>query len=192
MIEDQENELGAMWRASTPVDVTLIADRVRGLNRLHRRINQTSFVVSVVIALLIGLAELLGELPTGGVLFAAFTALIIAPLLHHRWAKKRLTAQWSSEPRAMLVFAADRARAGLRLARGLYAGVPIGIIVGYSGGAALGRLNGVTADQLPLWALLATALLVAITSVAGVRMARRRSEDIKHFEARIRSMDYAV
>lgn len=188
----EDDGLQALWRGTPPVDAAAVRARLDRTNQTQKRINQASFALGWIAAAGLAAAERAGAVDTGYLAPILVALGMTAAWLHHRRAKRRLQAEFSAEPRAVLAFAIGRSRAGLKLARVLYAGLPAGVVSGYALGALAG--GGLAWPDRPAEIALIGGfiLMCAGVSAGGVLLARRRKADIEELSRRTRNFDDAA
>ncbi|MEQ8406178.1 MAG: hypothetical protein RKE49_13870 [Oceanicaulis sp.] len=188
----EDDGLQALWRDTPPVDAAAVRARLERTNLTHKRLNQVSFALGWIAAAGLAVAELAGAVDTGYLAPILVALGMAAAWFHYRRAKRHLQAAFSAEPKAMLAFAIGRSRAGLKLARMLYVGVPAGVVSGYALGAVAG--GGLAWPDRPaeIAFIGGLVLICAGVSAGGVLLARWRKADIEELSRRTRNFDDAA
>lgn len=179
------SELQTLWQSATPaIDMDRLIQRLRDQNRALRRVNQISFAVSAICLIIVLALELLGRLPTEGLLSLAGALAFIFSVWKYRRDKAKLIAAYSEEPDKLLPFLIKRTKVARNL--GLYfllMPVP-SILLGYG-------IGYMTDDDAPSSAngpLLISILIPALLFLGGLmiygyRLARRKNRELKELKA---------
>ncbi len=114
-------ELRHLWQSAPVRDLSPEVDRLQRVNRFHRRVNVAAFAAGWIMTAFATLAEMLGWISSGFLLPILSFAFMAYSVWKYRRDKQRLISSFSLEPRALIVFTMGRVRAGLWLARQIYA-----------------------------------------------------------------------
>ncbi|MEO0421803.1 MAG: hypothetical protein AAF184_05675 [Pseudomonadota bacterium] len=188
---NMDQHLRELWQASDPVDTQAILGRLHRMEATQQRVNWIGFIAGMFFIALIVLAE--WRLAATGSTAQWWVPISLAVVMTGSWANHLFTARRlqariaRADPRALLRFTIGRAKAGLWLARGLYAGFPLGMVAGV---ITSRLLHG---DDPSFGLPMALRLLVILAALAGLiggvwqglRLARLRREDIRELTARL-------
>lgn len=185
LLSDREfEELTKLWQDGGDIPVEPLIDQLKKQNQKLRRLNVISFAVCLGALLITVVLELVGEIPTRGLLSLAGLALVVGSWWKYRRDKARLIAAYSEEPHRLLPFLIKRTRAARNLGRYYYmSGLP-----SVAAGFFIGRFTGTDSEGGTLTPLLAVLvsiglLLIVAVTVWGVRLARQKTAELRELEA---------
>ncbi len=181
----------ALWQTAPQPDVQATLDAVKRADAAHKRLNWTLAALLSAITLIIAFEEATGRLRTHGVITVLWSLALFAGFLRHRYAARRLSAALSEDTRSLLALMLLRAKRGLRLARTLYLGTPIGAVIGWFIGGAI-HINAAGTGWL---SQLQTALglaMLSIMMVSGLALAGLRRRQVDDLTAKLQAWQNEV
>ena len=177
--------LKSLWQDSPPFDVDAMVARLNRNNSDIRRLNLWSAGFSLAVFAVLVALEWSGKLHTGGMMTLLGTLCLIAASAHYVSAKRKLQKAFSREPKALLAFMIQRARAAINLGRGLYI-LPIpSLLFGYF----LGRVTPDTDSETPMpdWiepmVILIAVVFIVCPTVIGIWFTRRKVRELRELQA---------
>ena len=176
----------ALWQTAPQPDTQGLVEAVKRADAAHRRLNWTLVALLSAITLIIAFEEATGRLRTHGAVTVLWSIALIAGFMRHRRATRRLSTALSEDTQSLLNLMLSRAKRGLRLARCLYLGTPIGAVIGWFIGGAI-HINAAGTGWL---SQLQTALGLAMLStmmVSGLVLAGLRRRQVDDLSAKLRA-----
>ena len=156
------SDMKSLWQsASPPINTDALIARLQRQNRALRRVNLISFWISLISLLIIFSLEMVGRLPTQGLLSLAGGLGFIWSVWKYRRDKARLIAAYSDEPDKFLPFMIERTRKARNLGRYLYLTPLPSVALGYG----LGYIFDDGGASEPNKALLTSILVPALISL---------------------------
>ena len=177
-------DVADLWQSEQGIPADTLIARLYAQNNRLRRINQVSFVICAVALIATAFIELVGQIPTRGLLTLVGALSFIGSAWKYRRDKARLIAAYSEEPKKLLPFLIARTKAARNVARYYYTLPLPSCALGFMAG----RLSEDESEPIVSIAvfmpivLLAFFGLVALT-VWGLRMARQKTEELRDLEA---------
>lgn len=175
----------ALWQTAPQPDVQAVLDAVKRADAAHKRLNWTLVALLSTITLIIAFEEATGRLRTHGVVTILWTVGLGAGLLWHCRAGRRLSVALSEDTLSLLNLMIRRAKRGLKLARYLYLGTPVGAVVGWFIANAT-HISAGSSGWLSLVQTAAGIAMLGMMMVSGLVLARLRRRQVDELSARLR------
>ena len=189
----QNDPLVSLWQTAPKPDTQSLMQDLERLNRLHQRLNRTVLAIFCGVALLLVFKEATGQLATHGFLSVGWIAVVVAGVVWKRRARCNRLDALTLDTVTLLKAMIARAKKDLFVARCLYAGTPLGAVVGYT----VARLAGIGASaparaahpHLEMAQLGARAVILVVMMVAGVVLARSRSLQVRELKEKLKAIE---
>ena len=175
----------ALWQTAPQPDTQDLIDAVKRADAAHRRLNLSLLALMALITLVIAFEEATGRLRTHGAVTILWSVGLIAGLLWHRRAGRRLSAALSEDTMSLLGLMIRRAKRGLALARYLYLGTPAGAVAGWFIGNAVHISAGGTGWLSHVQTAIGIVML-SVMMVSGLVLAGLRRRQVDELSARLR------
>lgn len=182
-------ELRHLWQSAPVRDLSRELDRLRRVNRFHRYVNLANFTAGWFLAGFSLLADMVGWIQTGFVLPLLSVTFMTYSVWQYRRDKRRLISSFSLEPRALILFTMGRVRAGLWLARQIYAGVPTALVIGFMLGSPYPFIHALPVSGVALVVAGAIVAVAAICVFLGLRLASLRRQQLETLRAELALFD---
>ena len=182
-------ELRSLWQSAPVRDLSRELDRLQRVNRFHRYVNLVNFIAGWSLAGFSLLADMAGWINTGFMLPLISFTFMTYSVWQYRRDKQRLISIFSLEPRALIVFTMGRVRAGLWLARQIYAAVPAALVIGIVLGGPYPFTHGMPVGGAALAVAAAILAVVAICVFFGLRLATQRRQQLETLGAELAIFD---
>ncbi len=181
-------ELRNVWQSAPVRDLSRELDRLRRVNRFHRYVNLANFAAGWSLAGFSLVADMAGWIQTGFLLPIMSFTFMTYSVWQYRRDKQRLISSFSLEPRALILFTMGRVRAGLWLARQIYAGVPAALVIGIVLGSPYPFTHGLLVSGAALAVAGAIVAVAAICVFFGLRLASLRRQQLATLTAAMASL----
>lgn len=183
----------ALWQTAAKPDTQRLLQDLQRVNQTHQRLNRALLAIGCGIALLLIFEEVTGRLMTRGILSVTWMLGLGGSLFRYRRTQCERSDALAQNTVSMLKFMLARARRGLLLARCLYAGTPLGALVGFIVAriAGLGAAPAIPAihPQLHLIQTAAGVLALIVMMATGAVLARARHRQVQDFSQRLKSIE---
>ncbi len=184
--------LVALWQTTPKTGTQHVLQDLQRLNALHQRLNRSVLAIVCGVTILLVFEEATGRLKSHGLLSVMWiVGLIIGVILHRRaqcFRSDALTLDTVSLLKTIIV----RAKRDLFVARCLYAGVPVGALVGYvvTQAIGIGTSSAGFAPRSHLHWIQTGAGVAAliIMIVTGAILARSRRLQVQELQEKLKSM----
>jgi len=183
----------ALWQTSPKPDTRHLVQDIQRLNRLHQRLNRSVLAILCGIAILLIFEEATGRLGSHGILSVIWIGGLVIGLIQRRRARCNRPVAFTLDTVSLLKSMIARAKRDLFIARCLYAGVPLGAIIGSlvmrlatSGAPPLARAVN---PHLQLIQTGAGIAALVIMMLAGVILARSGHLQVEELSKKLRDIE---
>jgi hypothetical protein len=185
--------LVALWQTAPKPDTQHLVQDLQRLKRMHRRLGRTVFAMLCGVTVLLIVAEAAGRIATHGTLSVVWILGLVIGIAWRRRARCNRIDAFTLDTVSLLKFMLARAKSDLFIARCLYAGVPVGALVG----ALVAKIVGTGASpaahsQLDLILTGGGVAALIMMVAAGVILARSRRTQVKALGEKLRSVEAGV
>lgn len=179
----------ALWQAAPKPDTQQLLRVIAKQRRLHWRLNATLAAILTSVTVLLVSVEMTARLATHGWLSGAWLGCLAVGLLWRYRAQCRRVDMADKNTVDLLRSMARQAGTDLFLARCLWAGVPIGAMLGALGMRSLSlRPEPVAAPGLSLVQTVAAMTILGGMILAGLLLARSRKVQLRELNEKLKSI----